>query len=173
MNSAGCDSILTLNLTINTINNGVTQNGTLLTSNATGAAYQWLNCPSYIPIVGATNQSYTAIANGDYAVKVTLGNCTDTSLCTTVSGVGINDFDLSDEIKLYPAPASDVLHIAFEKEMKSLHVQITDLSGQLLYSLMKDHSKHIAVSVSNLAKGLYFIFISDGEHTMTRKFIKE
>ncbi|HHZ65695.1 MAG TPA: hypothetical protein EYN51_09415, partial [Flavobacteriales bacterium] len=93
-NMAGCDSIVTLNLTINTVNSSVTQTGVLLTADEAGANYQWLNCPGMTAITGATNQEYTATANGNYAVIVTNNGCSDTSACYTVSAVGIieNDF---------------------------------------------------------------------------------
>jgi hypothetical protein len=68
-NTANCDSIITINLTINTVDTSVTQTGTLLNANETGATYQWLNCPSMIAINGANSQSYNAIANGDYALS--------------------------------------------------------------------------------------------------------
>ena len=43
-NSVGCDSLITLNLTINTVDNSVTQSGAMLTANQTGGSYQWLEC---------------------------------------------------------------------------------------------------------------------------------
>jgi surface protein len=63
MNVNGCDSIITLNLTISFPNTSVTQAGATLTANAIGADYQWLSCPSYTPIIGEINQSFTATAN--------------------------------------------------------------------------------------------------------------
>ena len=59
-NAAGCDSVVTLNLTINTVESSVTQNGTILSSNQSGASYQWVECPAMTPISGATSQSYIA-----------------------------------------------------------------------------------------------------------------
>ena len=93
MNVNGCDSLITLNLTVNTPNTSVTQAGANLTSNATSATYQWLVCPGFTPIVGETNQSFTASANGDYAVAVTENGCTDTSACYTVIGIGIQEIN--------------------------------------------------------------------------------
>jgi len=55
-NFVGCDSVVTLNLTIITIDNTVSKNGVTLTANEVGANYQWLDCNnSYSVISGASN----------------------------------------------------------------------------------------------------------------------
>ena len=85
-NAGGCDSVVTLDLTINTVDNGITNSSPALMANATGAAYQWLDCDNnYSLIAGETNQSFTATANGSYAVEVTQNNCRDTSNCELVT----------------------------------------------------------------------------------------
>lgn len=61
-------------------------NGNTLSSNATGATYQWLNCDSnYQEVNGETNQSFNPTINGYYSVEVTSERgCIDTSTCTFV-----------------------------------------------------------------------------------------
>lgn len=67
----GCDSVVTLNLTINTLDTTTTLNGLVLSSNATGATYQWLDCSGGMSsILGETNVSYTANVSGDYAAEI-------------------------------------------------------------------------------------------------------
>lgn len=84
-NVALCDSIVTLNLLVNTINTTVTKNGNTLTASETGATYQWFNCGTNQPIAGANSQSYTATASGNYKVIIGKNNCVDTSACESVS----------------------------------------------------------------------------------------
>lgn len=82
--SQGCDSVIRLNLTMNQINKSVTRSQSALTANATGASYQWINCDSAnVAISGATMQSFTPTASGNYAVVINNGTCTDTSDCIT------------------------------------------------------------------------------------------
>lgn len=69
-----CDSIIITELFINTVDTS-TQNGSTLTADASGATYQWLSCPAMTTISGATGQSYTATANGDYAVIIISNGC--------------------------------------------------------------------------------------------------
>ncbi|GAB5538026.1 MAG: hypothetical protein Salg2KO_01290 [Salibacteraceae bacterium] len=78
--SKGCDSTITLDLTINDVDTAISKNGLTLTANAGSASYQWLKCEDgYTEIPGATNQSYTVLENGEYAVEVTQNNCIDTT----------------------------------------------------------------------------------------------
>ena len=91
-NTAGCDSLITINLTIDSANTGITQNGATLTSDAIGASYQWLDCDdNYAPMPGATEASFTATQNGNYAVAVVLQDCADTSACMAVTSIGLEE----------------------------------------------------------------------------------
>ncbi|MEM9325678.1 MAG: T9SS type A sorting domain-containing protein [Bacteroidota bacterium] len=90
-NSLGCDSLLTLDLTIKTVNTTVQKSDLTLTSAAADATYQWLDCDNgNMPISGATSQSYTVSATGNYAVMVTKDGCTATSDCSFVDIVACN-----------------------------------------------------------------------------------
>ena len=94
-NAAGCDSVITIDLTINpTPSAAVTQNGATLTATQTGAAYQWLDCDNgNAPIVGEVNQSFTPISTGNYAVIVTVNGCSNTSECRLVDYTGIGELN--------------------------------------------------------------------------------
>jgi hypothetical protein len=115
--SSGCDSLFTLNLLINLppnppiVNVSTNLNGqitcsTPLQSNAT---YQWLSCPDYILIPGATNSSYNPTDNGNYAVVVSNVCGSDTSLCQGQNSLEENDN--SEEIILYPNPSNGLMVI--------------------------------------------------------------
>ena len=108
--SAGCDSIVTLNLTINTPNTGITSaNSVTLTANAAGATYQWLDCDNgYALLPGEINQSFTATVNGNYAVQVTENGCVDTSACLAITNVGLTQHALVGEMgwAVYPNPST-------------------------------------------------------------------
>ncbi len=92
-NAAGCDSLVTLNLVINTTpSNSVTQTGTTLTADASGLTYQWVDCDNNnSPINGETGQSFTPINTGNYAVEITSTNCTITSDCFIVDYTSIDE----------------------------------------------------------------------------------
>ncbi|MDA7580819.1 LamG domain-containing protein [Crocinitomicaceae bacterium] len=90
-NAAGCDSTITLNLTINpTPDNSITQNGASLTATQTGATYQWIDCDNFnAPITGEVNQVFFPLSTGNYAVEVTIGDCSSISECRLVDFTGL------------------------------------------------------------------------------------
>ena len=85
----GCDSIVTIDLTINTISAlSASVSGAIITSNNAFATYQWLDCDNgFTAVAGENNQTFTTNSNGDYAVELTENGCIDTSACVTVCNV--------------------------------------------------------------------------------------
>jgi hypothetical protein len=58
----------------------------LVSANAVGATYQWLDCDNgNAPIGGETGQTFAPTVSGNYAVEVTQNGCTDVSSCTSVT----------------------------------------------------------------------------------------
>src|SRR5690606_13358728 len=56
----GCDSIVTLNLTITTVDNSTTLNANTISANQNGATYRWLDCNNGNAVIsGETAQSFT------------------------------------------------------------------------------------------------------------------
>ncbi|MFT5779357.1 MAG: hypothetical protein ACI837_002315, partial [Crocinitomicaceae bacterium] len=103
--AAGCDSTSTTVITLITTDGSATQTGLTLTANTAGATYQWLDCDNgFAPIPGATSQSYTAIANGNYAVAVTENGCTVNSACFAYTTIGIDEYDLGTAFSIFPNP---------------------------------------------------------------------
>lgn len=98
-NAAGCDSIVTLNLTLNPLPaTTVSQTGTTLTADENSAQYQWLDCDNNFAIVpGETGQSFTPAITGNYAVEITLNGCSDTSACTLIDYTGIEEWLLPEK----------------------------------------------------------------------------
>lgn len=157
-NVAGCDSNLTLNLIIHEIDTTVTPNGITLASNQTGTvSYQWLNCPSFSVIPGATSQTFTANANGSYAVKITKNGCIDTSSCYEVVEVSVNNPIIDLGLKLYPNPTNGIFYLDFEKGFDHSTVQISDLTGRKIQTLHDISGQHIELSLAGSQPGLYFI----------------
>lgn len=166
----GCDSIVTLNLTITTVDTSVTQTGTDLTANELVATYQWLDCNnSYAVIPSATFRTYYATSNGSYAVAVTYYGCTDTSSCYTITGVSIDENTINNNITIYPNPVKDQLKITTENE-KINSIKIMDVAGKMI----KEFTQNITIiNVANLPKGLYLVQIQTEKGIGVKRFIKE
>ena len=170
-NAVGCDSVLTINLTVNTVDTSVLQNGIVLTSWATGATYQWLDCGNgYAPVAGATNQTFTPTANGSYAVQLDNNGCMDTSACYTVTGIGFEESNAAGDFIIFPNPATDVLNIAFVKNTAATEITLLDLSGRALVTqTVEENSAETNISVSALPAGLYLLKLNkDGKSAVFR-----
>jgi hypothetical protein len=170
-NIAGCDSIITLDLTINTVDLSVTQSGGLLTANESGATYQWIDCPGMTPINGATGQAYTATANGDYAVIVTNNGCTDTSACYTVTGVGVLANNFENELLLYPNPTSGILTIEFGNNSGTINYTVTSVEGKTIRK-SQTTDQLLRLDLTNESNGIYFLIVNDNKTNTTLKIIK-
>ncbi len=173
-NVAGCDSVVTLNLTINTVDLTVANTSPTLTANQSGATYQWLDCNnSNEPIEGETNQSFTATENGSYAVTVTFNGCTGTSDCIMITGIGINYIDSANDYKLYPNPANDLVNLSFKKTIKNAGITITDITGKHVYSMKNVTGQEFLLPIEGLKKGIYFIQVQNADKLYNIKLIKE
>lgn len=168
---AGCDSVVTLNLTINIVDISVTINGITLTANATGATYQWTDCNNnYMPLPNGTNQSYTPASNGSYAVIVTKNYCTDTSICQQILTVGKDDMDTENTLILSPNPNNG----QFTLELNSpALVEITDAFGRSVYIKSHDQGKE-EIILGNIANGVYFVKVtSNNRQRVYRMVVKK
>ncbi|GBL35544.1 uncharacterized WD repeat-containing protein L264 [Filimonas sp.] len=173
-NVYGCDSLLTLNVYIDTVNTTVTLNNLDLTANASGATYQWLLCPAYTTISGATNQTYSAITNGSYAVAITQNGCTDTSVCIAVTGVGISDnLGSNDIIRVSPNPSQGEFNILSEVPLEDASLRIINSVGQII--LIRHHlsGKSFSFNLSDQAYGIYEIEMKQHDSYKRIKIIKE
>lgn len=172
LSAAGCDSSLQLHVSIQSPDTSVSQAGPVLTSNATGAAYQWINCNGHLPIPGATGVSYTATQNGTYAVVVTKNGCSDTSACKTVSGLGIDAPLQGFPFLCYPnpLPRHEQLHVQIPQDMHS--IEFMDLSGRMIRKQEDLHPGTMLFSMPEEA-GCYLLRITlkNGSRYLTRILI--
>ena len=164
-NAAGCDSVVTLNLTINTVSDVTTAiSGITISANNTNASYLWLDCDNgYSVIPVETNQSYTPSANGNYAVELAENGCTDTSACVAITTVGIIENSFNEEFTLYPNPTDGLFSIQFDSSQKHITLSIMDASGKLIDIKNYDQVDLIEYELSQ-PKGIYLIEVSDGEN---------
>ncbi|UKN01210.1 T9SS type A sorting domain-containing protein [Paracrocinitomix mangrovi] len=169
--SAGCDSTIQLNLTINQTDLFVIQSQQNLTASQFGANYQWINCATQSAISGATNQSYIATQNGDYAVIIELNGCTDTSACYTVSGMGTDELE-KFSVNIFPNPAKDMVHIQLTEKYDFINLELRDLSGRLVFESTYNNTSKIELATP-FTKGIYLLNISiDGENLSKRLLIE-
>lgn len=171
----GCDSLVFLDLTINSVSDNTTSLiGATITVNNSSATYVWLDCDNNnSPISGETNQSFTASLNGSYAVELTENGCVDTSACVAVTTVGIMEHSFSNEVVVYPNPTHGTITIEFENVNEHLEVILYSLSGQLIEHRNVQNTSLIQLDI-NAPAGIYILEVTGEDGVKTSlKLVKE
>ncbi len=154
-NSAGCDSVIILNLVIETVDNTVIQNDHVLISNQNNADYQWINCSDNQPIAGETNQAFTATANGQYAVIITSGTCTDTSACMTVITLQTPENKQVNALQVFPNPVADVVNIEITSGEVLSEIRLRNVAGQVVYQRQNIGTQAFSLDISSYNAGFF------------------
>ena len=149
-NAAGCDSVITLNLTINhsvEIHDSIDILDTQLPYNYHG---------------------FTVNEAGDYWINGTTVNGCDSSvyLHVGVSHIGVDVVSALDEVKVYPNPTRGHVTVSANEVVK---VEVFDLVGRLVASF--DNTANF--DISNLAEGSYTLRITLPEGVTTRRIVKK
>jgi len=167
-NMFGCDSIIRLNLTLNSIDDSVTVVETALSAQQAGATYQWVYCDSNMAhIPGATGQTYIAGVSGNYAVIISDNGCIDTSKCENVFISAIEENILFTNVSLYPNPSSEMVNITLG-ELTSINLNVYTVTGELIYSKDEITSTQYQFKL-NEAAGIYIVEVeAQGSHKRFR-----
>lgn len=156
-NAQGCDSTANLNLTIETVNTNVSQGGIVLTAESAVGSFQWIDCDNGNALIpGATNPSYVATTNGNYAVIVTTTNCADTSACFTVDQVSLNENTLEEVAVIAPNPSDGNFSILFDEMQEQIDIVVYDATGKLILSESKENQKSLEYRL-DVAPGTYYL----------------
>jgi hypothetical protein len=135
-----------------------------------GATFQWLDCNNnYQEITGETNQTFTPINNGSYAVIVNNTTCTDTSACYDF--VTIGEMNVSDENNfiIAPNPMTDFLYITSNLNDNITEIRILDYLGKELFIGPINQN---GIDITNLKTGCYIIEILTKNTRCYRSMLK-
>ncbi len=78
------------------------------------------------------------------------------------------------ELRVYPNPARDILHIHSDKLLRNAYVQITDVKGAIVYGAQpKTVDRGVQLSVAHLPAGLYLLQIVSDTETRVFPWVKE
>ncbi|MES2285354.1 MAG: T9SS type A sorting domain-containing protein [Bacteroidota bacterium] len=143
-------------------------NETTISANQSGAVYQWLDCNNGLsPISGATNQSYTATVNGNYAVIVSMNTCSDTSTCVNVNITGISEIpNNNNQLIIFPNPGNGSLTI--QSTSDGVYT-IMNESGQQIQLFELNSGNKFTINIEDLSTGIYFIVGFNNNNQMMRQ----
>lgn len=119
-------------------------------------SFQWVDCDNnFASIAGETDSSFMPSANGNYAVILSNGTCSDTSACILYEEFRIQESQSSsDWLTFYPNPASDVIHIRTEG-VDPTSLEIMDLSGRSVFS--REINGETSITLPSLSSGTYLL----------------
>jgi hypothetical protein len=165
--SAGCDSIVTYDLTIDTVDTRTSVNGIVLSALATNATYQWVNCGDSSLISGANSATYVASANGDYAALITQGNCTEWTDCISVTTIGLEERS-HHGVVVYPNPSKGTVYVLHAEE--GVKIEILDVYGRKVgESTIENGTIELP---AHLINGMYVLRSADWERPLKLQLLR-
>lgn len=170
----GVDSIINIDLTItDNLDLTIYAFSGVVFVNQNGAIYQWLDCDNnYAPIAGATDQDFVPTSDGNYACYVTLGNCSDTTVCKYVEstfGVGISEND-NPTINLYPNPTHDMVYLSAPNQIIQ-SIELIDIKGQIMRSYEDITTNPFEIEIGQFDGGVYFLEIQTDRRRWRKRLI--
>lgn len=153
----GCDSTVTLNLTITPeFTVSIAENQGTLTATGGGTTFKWFNCTTGAYIQGATNATFTPTQSGFYGVVATTGECSDsTEVCVEVTGVNVGELAVQT-VQLYPNPTQENVNIS---NAKGSLCMIYDARGKLVHSV-KIEENEAKINLNQFEAGIYLVNIT-------------
>lgn len=170
----GCEQSDEINVSITDVDNGVSVDGFVITSDQAGATYQWLDCAlDYEPIIGEDGMSFVPVFNGSFAVEVTLDDCVDTSECVTIAGIGIKENAIDNYIfSLYPNPTTGMLSLDLTNAKGSVIVEILSVDGQQISKQIVQGQQIVTLEIDE-APGIYYVSVQHDMENRLLKLVKE
>lgn len=125
------------------------------------------------PVSGNQHTPNDTLANVDpvYVFKVgkaAVGALQHFAVATTVLAIDEAQKN-SDQIKIYPNPAKNILHIETPSSVKNFTVEISDMSGKLV---LKSENQN-EINISRISSGNYICTISFNGEKTSKKIIIE
>lgn len=167
-NSAGCDSLITLDLTIVSTVAGIAQvDDVTLESTNSGADYIWIDCVTGLAIPGETAQTFEATVNGEYAVVVTENNCSDTSDCMVIDQVRLDEVPMY-ALRVYPNPNNGQFTVDFGQKMNG-DLLLRAMDGRLVSMQQMTDKKEAMIDVRGVESGVYILELFTEQGLITQR----
>ena len=170
-NMNGCDSTVHLDLTIDLVNNTVIQDGFLLTAEANGYEYQWIDCSTQEPIDGATAQSFEPMADGEYAVVISTDACSVSSDCFVLTPVGISEQQVLNQLSIYPNPVQETLTIDMGMSFDKFKIIVLNLDGKQIQSQQYSDTQYAEITLDG-DHGVYILAVESKDAKSLLRVIK-
>lgn len=148
----------------------VTQNGNLLSTNASGGTLQWYD--SMGAILGATGSSYTMPSNGTYYVVVNNNGCSASSALINFNSFGVEDLSVVGVV--YPNPTTGQVTLQWEGS-GAYTVVLVDAKGAVVtvaQGTTTTAASEVDVDLSGYAAGIYTLRVTQDQRILQARVQK-
>ena len=163
----GCDSIVTVQFQLlqpPNLNATNILGNFLQTTQAPNYAYQWYNCDTQEPILGANDYLFQVLDSAWYQV-VAINFCgTDTSECVSLypdAGVGA---EISFAPVVWPNPNNGELSITIPTNLVGESIQFLSIDGSNLFTIVAESTKQ-RCDLKQLSSGCYWVQVGSNKPT--------
>jgi hypothetical protein len=162
-NAAGCDSVVTLHLTIH--------------ESVTIDAYLTIQESDLPYTYGDTTFEPGTVQSGDYSFYFTTAyGCDSIIVLHLTVETGIDNYAMTASMNVYPNPTADKVNVQLTVDNESLNdgeIQLYDMYGKWLRTI-KVTGKVTEIDLSSFAAGVYFVKALEGQQLIgVRKIVKE
>ncbi len=167
---SGCDSIITINLTIPVVESTIGENSNVLSATSPAEFYQWINCEDNQPISGANEYYFEPTNDGSYALQLSNQGCVETSECIQFVYIGLEEPE-SVQFELYPNPSNGKFYIVNNAAQKINGVIVSDIYGNIVSNRSRLNGSMLEIDI-DVSNGIYFVQIDSAYGTEIIKLIK-
>ncbi len=174
-NTAGCDSIITTDLSFSSHDTTVIENGNTLTAVATNVDYIWLDCNNgFAWVPGEHSQSFTPTVSGSYALMISVAFCfADTSSCHTVIIQDVPGSAAPTAITVRPNPTRGELSVDLGLPRQRVMVVISDATGRTVQQLSSGPTNLLPITIEG-GNGVYFLrVVADDGPALVLRVLKQ
>ncbi len=122
------------------------------------------------------NPLHTFPTNGTYNVCLTasnnFGTCTQVCKQVTITGVGIEELALSQQVTMFPNPTSGKVYLSFEKDyLPEFTATVYNVLGEIVLAPAKYSAgtSRVEMNLSAVSNGVYLVKIQTARETMVKQ----
>lgn len=133
---------------------------------------------SYTPMTIALTAAFSNIdevrfyiSSGGYVGNQSATNHSINSIKVSSPVLGVNDFEISSKINIYPNPATSQVTID-AKELDNLNLEVSDANGRKIFEQKLNGSSN-TININHLSSGIYLFKVKSSQGSATTKVIKK
>ena len=117
--------------------------------------------------------SYSIDYNGTILAEITVANAnfgsTDTQNFCIQDNSGLSEFDLSNNVIIFPNPAKESFEIV-SNGFNIQKIELMNIAGQII-STINSNEKIVKMNIANLSSGVYLVKVYASEGTTTKQLV--